>query len=65
LKVGDLVQWYTVYTDLDEKFIVDVGIILELSRTGFNTLSALVLFEDNTTDWISTETLEVIISEDR
>ena len=60
MKVGDLVKWYAVCTDFDEKFVVDVGIILQLSRTGHDTLSALVLFEDNTTDWMSTKTLEVI-----
>ncbi len=46
--------------DLTERFDIDVGIVIELSRTGHDTLSALVLFDDGTTDWISTKTLEVI-----
>jgi len=60
MKVGDLVRWYSVHNDLDKKPANEVGIILEFSKTGFDTLSALILFEDNTTDWISTRSLEVV-----
>ena len=60
MKVGDLVRWYAVQNDLAEEFDVDTGIILEISRTGHNTCSALVMFDNNTSDWISTEALEVV-----
>ena len=60
MKTGDLVRWFAVQNDLTERFDIDVGIVIELSRTGHDTLSALVLFGDGTTDWISTKTLEVI-----
>jgi len=60
MKVGDLVMWYGVKNDSQEKVDVDNGIIIELSKTGHNTLSALVLFEDGTMEWISTQTLGVI-----
>ncbi len=64
MKVGDLVKWYAVQNDLTERFDIDTGIIIEFSKTGHDTLSALVLFEDGSMDWISTKTLEVI-SENR
>ena len=64
MKVGDLVKWYAVQNDLTERFDIDTGIIIEFSKTGHDTLSALVLFEDDSMDWISTKTLEVI-SENR
>ena len=60
MKVGDLVGWYAVDNDLSERFEIETGIIIELSKTGHNTLSALVLFEGGSMDWISTKTLEVI-----
>ncbi len=60
MKVGDLVKWYSVENDLQEEFDVDTGILIQLSRTGHETLSALVLFEDGKLEWISTLTLEVV-----
>ena len=60
MKVGDLVRWYAVQNDLAEDLDVDTGIIIEISRTGHNTLSALVMFDDSTSDWISTDALEVV-----
>ena len=60
MKLGDLVRWYSVANDQSQSFDIDIGVVVELSRTGHNTLSALVLFDDGTIDWISTETLEVI-----
>jgi len=64
MKIGDLVKWYAVQNDLTDRFDIDTGIIIEFSKTGHDTLSALVLFEDGSMDWISTKTLEVI-SENR
>ena len=60
MKVGDLVRWYAVQNDLSEKFEIESGIIIEFSKTGHDTLSALVLFEEGSMDWIETEALEVI-----
>ena len=60
MKIGDLVKWHAVENDVLEEFDMDYGIILSLSRSGANSLHAQVLFEDNTIEWLATESLEVI-----
>jgi len=51
MKVGDLVK----DLDIDQK-----GIVVELSKTGHKSLSALVLLEDGVVVWIADECLEII-----
>ena len=58
--MGDLVKWYSVQNDTQEEFDVDIGIVIKLSRSGHRSLSAQVLFEDQTVDWVDTIMLEVI-----
>ena len=58
MKIGDLVRWKPVKDNW--KRFIDHGIILSLSRSGASSLHAEILFEDNTVEWVATETLEVI-----
>ena len=60
MKVGDLVRWHAVTNDVLAEFDVDYGIILNLSRSGANSLHAQVLFEDNSIEWMPEKYLEVI-----
>ena len=59
MKVGDLVKCYFVGHDPDGSF-ADNGLIVQLSKTGYKSLSALVLFENGNLDWIPDTDLEVI-----
>ena len=59
MKVGDLVKWYNEGHDPDGS-LADSGLIVQLSKTGHKSLSALVLFENGNLDWIPDAGLEVI-----
>ena len=59
MKVGDLVRWYNEGHDPDGS-LADNGLIIQLSRSGQDSLHALVLFEDGDLDWIPDAGLEVI-----
>lgn len=59
MKVGDLVRWYNEGHDPDGS-LADNGLIVQLSRSGHDSLSVLVLFENGNLDWISDSGLEVI-----
>ncbi len=59
MKVGDLVRWNSVPHQFSEVHI-QMGIVLQFSKTGHQSLSAKILFSDGTTDWINTRSLEVI-----
>ena len=60
MRVGDLVRWHAVENDVTGDFDMDYGIILNLSRSGFESFHAQVLFEDSTIEWLDLESLEVI-----
>tara|TARA_R110001599_G_scaffold191359_1_gene386261 strand:- start:707 stop:904 length:198 start_codon:yes stop_codon:yes gene_type:complete len=64
MKVGDLVKWEGVSNDRSEQIETDYGIVLQLSRTGHDTRSAKILFQDGKVEWMKTTSMEVI-SEDR
>ena len=59
MKVGDLVRWYNEGHDPDGS-LADNGLIVQLSRSGRDSLSALVLFENGNLEWIPDAGLEVI-----
>ncbi len=59
MKVGDWVRWYNEGHDLDGS-LADNGLIIQLSRSGQDSLHALVLFENGDLDWIPDAGLEVI-----
>jgi hypothetical protein len=58
MKVGDLVKWHSQGHDPDGS-LADNGLVVQLSRTGWHSLCALVLFEDGAVEWIPTGGLEV------
>jgi hypothetical protein len=60
VSVGDLVRWYSVQNDVQEEFDVDIGIVIKLSRSGSDSFSAQILFEDQTMEWVDTKMIEVI-----
>ena len=60
MKVGDLVKWEGVSNDRAEWLETDYGIVLQLSLTGHNSLSAKVLFQDGKVEWMKTTSMEVI-----
>ncbi len=64
MKVGDLVRWFSVDNDAQGGVVVDNGLIIQLSRSGQDSLHALVLFENGNLDWVPDAGLEVI-NEDR
>lgn len=60
MKVGDLIK-AVVTQNLDgESVVVEHGVVLQLSVTGADTLSAQVLFQDGQVWWLPTTTMEVI-----
>ena len=58
MKVGDLVRWYNKGHD-PEGTAVDNGLVVQLSKTGHDSLSALILFENGDLQWIPDAGLEV------
>ncbi len=63
VSVGDLVEWYSVQNDAQREFDIDLWIVLSLSRSGRDTLMANVLFEDGNIEWVCTDFLSVISTE--
>lgn len=68
MKVGDLVnvslgrhpvKWYNEGHDLTGS-LADRGLVIQLSKTGRESLSALVLFENGNLEWIPDAGLEII-----
>ena len=60
MKVGDLVKWESVINDSMDRFSVDYGIILKMSKTGHTTESAQVLFVGGETAWFDTQRLVLV-----
>ena len=59
MKVGDLVCWQSVMNDVEDLH-EHYGVIVALSRTGHETLSANVLFMDGESWWVDTDRLELV-----
>jgi len=59
MKIGDLVKYETVPHEFAE-YVTQVGVVVELSRTGHATHSAKVVFTDGVTEWFDTQVLEII-----
>ncbi len=60
MKVGDLVKWESELVDDMDRQAVEYGLIIQLSKTGHNTTSAQVLFNDGEPWWVDTSRLVVI-----
>jgi len=64
VKVGDLVKWVNVLNDDMDRYREELGLVVKMSKTGHNTESAQVLFNDGETWWVDTQRL-VVINESR
>jgi len=64
MKVGDLVKWMNVLNDDMDRYQEEHGLVIKMSRTGHDTESAQVLFNDGETWWLDTQNL-VVVSESR
>lgn len=60
VRVGDVVGWHSVQNDEQENFIIEYGIVVQLSKTGKTTTSALVFFNDSEMCWMDNSFLEVV-----
>ena len=59
MKVGDLVKYETLPHEFAE-YVTEVGVVVELSRTGHMTHSAKVIFTSGQSEWFDTQVLEVV-----
>ena len=64
MKVGDLVKYESAMNDDMDHYVVEYGLVVQLSRTGHDTTSAQVLFQDGEPWWVDTGRL-VVVSESR
>jgi len=64
MKVGDLVKFESVMRDDMDRYTAEHGLVVKMSKTGHDTESAQVLFNDGETGWIDTQRL-VVVSESR
>ncbi len=60
MKVGDLVKWENVVLDSMDHYQEEFGLVVKMSRTGHNTESAQVLFNDGETWWLDSNKLVVV-----
>jgi|TARA_R110000796_G_scaffold2117_2_gene8475 hypothetical protein len=60
VKVGDLVKWENVVLDSMDHYQEELGLVVKMSRTGHNTESAQVLFNDGETWWLDSNKLVVV-----
>jgi hypothetical protein len=60
----DLVKWENVIFDSMEHYLGEHGLVVKMSRTGHDTESAQVLFNDGETWWLDSDKL-VVVSESR
>lgn len=64
MKVGDLVKFENEMSDDMDRYTVEYGLVMQLSKTGHDTISVQVLFGDGEPWWIDSGKL-VVISETR
>ncbi len=68
MKVGDMVKFKLDFPLTPREYDINIpypliqghGIILQLSRTGHETKSAKIMFNDGEVVWAGTNTLEVV-----
>ena len=58
MKVGDLVRWTHAGRD-PKRLAIDNGLVIQLSKTGHDSLSALILFENGGLKWVPGASLKV------
>ena len=64
MKIGDLVRFESTQHDDMDRYGVEYGVVVRMSRTGHDTESAEVLFNDGELAWVDTQRL-VVINESR
>ncbi len=65
MKVGDLIRLECAEPDGNlDHYTAQAGLVVQVSKTGHNTESAQVLFNDGETWWVDTQRL-VVINESR
>ncbi len=62
MKVGDLVKFESVLNDSMDRYSAEYGLVMQLSKTGHDTISVQVLFGDGEPWWVDSGKL-VVISE--
>jgi len=63
MKVGDLVKYESVLNDSMDRYTVEYGLVMQLSKTGHDTLSVQVFFGDTARPcWVDSGKL-VVVSE--
>ncbi len=62
MKVGDLVKFESQLSDdeLGDSGRTEHGLVVQISKTGHDTTSAQVLFNDGETWWVDSGRLEII-----
>ena len=60
MKVVDLVKWENALNDSMDNDQQQHGVVVKMSRTGHDTLSAQVLFTDGEIWWMDTQKLVVV-----
>ena len=64
MKVGDLVKYESALNDSMDRYTVEYGLVIKMSKTGHDTTSAQVLFKNEDPWWVDTSRL-VVVSESR
>jgi hypothetical protein len=64
MKVGDLVKFDSALNDNMERYAAEHGLVVKMSKTGHDTESAQVLFNDGETWWVGTQRLEIVSEQD-
>ena len=63
MKVGDLVKFESVLNDSMDRYSTEYGLVMQLSKTGHDTISVQVWFGDTEKRcWIDSSSL-VVVSE--
>ena len=62
MKGGDLVKFESVLNDSMDRYSAEYGLVMQLSKTGHDTISVQVLFGDGEPWWVDSGKL-VVISE--
>jgi len=60
MKVGDLVKFDNRMDMLETNPRIEHGLVVQISKTGHDTISAQVLFKDGDTWWVDSGRLEVV-----
>jgi hypothetical protein len=61
MKIGDLVKYESALNDSMDHYTVEYGLVVQLSKTGHDTLAVQVLFGDTGKPcWLDSGSLEVV-----